>query len=252
LNSLLNEASGELFTWLADDDILHPNHIEILLRPLLNNISIKAAFSGYTSVSEDFAASLEKKLNVDEFFEFEFGNFVSIYAQRSISLIGCYGLFNRTSLIQSGGFLRLGSGFSPYSDTLIPLAVSKLGLIAVTETKTIYFRSHGESMSNSLSDLDAYLSAENDFVNVLSDLIVSEPVPSRLSMYTGFHSWFRENHLTVISRSTQNLPFDLLAWMRSCISNYKNFSRVGLYKSPRFLAGVIELSKHRLSNKLRR
>lgn len=250
LNSLINEATGELFTWLADDDILHPKHIEILLKPLLSKFSVKAAFSGYTSVPSEFLTNLARNVIEPVFSEYEFSNFVSSHAQGSLDIIGCYGLFDRLSLIESGGFIHLGRGFSPYSDTFIPLAVSKLGSIAVTSTQTIYFRSHDESMSNSLSDLDAYLSAENDFINCLSPLIASESVFSQMNIYRGFHSRFRKNHLTVISRSTENLFLDLLAWIRSCLSNFKNFARVGLYKAPGFISGLIELSKHRISKKI--
>ena len=252
LNYLLSEASGEFFTWLADDDLLHPQHIEILLKPLMDNSSVKATFSGYTSDLREFSTSLEANLIFPEYSEYGFGGFVSAYAQRSMKIIGCYGLFDRSSLIESNGFKRLGCGFSPYSDTLIPLSVGKLGSIAVTKSQTIYFRSHSESMSNSLSDLDAYITAEIDFVNSVSGLIGSESRESQMDIYKGFYLWFRENHLTVISRSNEGLVFDLFAWMKSCLSNFKNFARFGLYKTPGFLSGLVKLSKHRISQKIGR
>lgn len=252
LNSLLNEASGEFFTWLADDDVLHPQHIEILLKPLLDNSSVKAAFSGYTSDLVEFTTNIEMTINPPFFSEYQFGKFISEYSQRSMKIIGCYGLFDRPSLVESNGFLHLGRGFSPYSDTLIPLSVSKLGSVAVTESQTIYFRSHSESMSNSLSDLDSYLSAEIDFINSVSDLVRSESTASQMTIYKAFYPWFRENHLTVISRSPESLLLDLFAWIKSSVSNFKNFSRFGLYKAPGFTSGLVELSKHRISQKIRR
>ena len=251
LNALLSEASGKFFTWLADDDILHPQHIEILLKPLLESSSIKAAFSGYTSDLSEFSKNKERKIRPAEFSEYEFGRFISGYSQRSIKIIGCYGLFDRLTLIESKGFLHLGLGFSPYSDTLIPISVSKLGSIAVTEGQTVFFRSHSESMSNSRSDLNSYLSAETDFLISVSNLLHSESRASQMAIYKAFFLWFRENHLTVISRSSENLLLDLLAWIRSCESNFKNFARFGLFKALGFTPGLVELSKHRIRQKIK-
>ncbi len=252
LNSLLNEASGEFFTWLADDDVLHPQHIEILLKPLLDKSSVKAAFSGYTSDLLEFTRNTEINIKFPYFSEYQFSRFIYAYSQRSMKIIGCYGLFDRPCLIESNGFLNLGRGFSPYSDTLIPLSVSKLGSVAVTESQTIYFRSHSESMSNSLSDLDSYLYAEIDFMNSVSDLVRSESTASQMTIYKAFFRWFRENHLAVISRSPESLLLDLFVWIKSCVFNFKNFARFGLYKVPGFTSGLVELSKHRISQKIRR
>lgn len=251
LNALLSEASGEYFTWLADDDILHPQHIEVLLKPFLDKSSTKAAFSGYTSDLNEFSKNNKRKIYPAEFSEYEFENFISEYSQRLIKIIGCYGIFDCRTLIESKGFVHLGRGFSPYSDTLIPISVSKLGSIAVTGSQTVFFRSHSESMSNSRSDLTSYLSAEIDFIMSVSSLLHSESRASKMTIYKAFFLWFRENHLTVISRSSESLLLDLLVWIKSCESNFKNFARFGLFKAPGFTPGLVEIIKHRIRQKIK-
>ena len=49
LNWLLNNSSGRYFTWLADDDMIHPQHVEILARELSSREELSCTFSSYTS-----------------------------------------------------------------------------------------------------------------------------------------------------------------------------------------------------------
>lgn len=252
LNLLLNESSGDFFTWLADDDLIHQQHIEILMKPFSPNCETMAVYSGYTS--DILELNISSKINETEvkFQELDFCKFLLLFSQRQIDIIGCYGIFERATLIQTGGFIRLGNGLSPYSDTLIPVMISKLSSISFTNIPTVFFRSHPNSMSNSLTDIETYLTAEYDFIKRVSELIDSEPLSYRKVIFKSFHDWFRQNHLTLISRSSLNYFEDFLLWFKSCRKNKANFDQTNFRFSSRLLSGVIILVKHRISSTIAR
>ena len=78
------------------------------------------------------------------------------------------GLMRKEFLVAIRGVKRLGSGFSPYSDTLLPLKLSKYGDIAFCSTPLAYYRSHAGSISSSSKSICAYQSAQLDFIQQLS------------------------------------------------------------------------------------
>jgi glycosyltransferase involved in cell wall biosynthesis len=248
LNWLLENSSGKYFTWLADDDVVHPQHIEILLRAFSNQTQIVATFSGYSSVVAKFQESLTIDLLTSEFTLFETNTFLLEYSRRKVSIIGCYGLFERKSLQLTGGFTYLGDSFSPYSDTLLPIMLCKYGKVSVTEASTVLFRDHGSSMSNSLSDLNAFLEAEKDFFELLDNETNSLPSPVRREIFQNFGKWFRHNHISVISRVQENgIRQDYSSWLNACRINRKNLANFGYQSTQGFLPGMLVLFRHRVS-----
>jgi glycosyltransferase involved in cell wall biosynthesis len=246
LNWLLKESQGEFFTWLADDDLMHHQHIELLWKQLSMGENLAAAYSGYTSNIDEFSDYKNTNVPESRFHEYNFNQFLALYSGRIINLIGCYGLYNRDALIEMGGFSHLGKGFSPYSDTLIPILMSKKSNISYTPATTIFFRSHSLSMSNSLTDLDAYLSAEFDFLDRIRDSVITETLEYQLDIYEGFYYWFRENHLTVILRSVTPIHIALASWLRACAFNHRNFSRFGFKFRRNISNGLVQILKHQV------
>jgi glycosyltransferase involved in cell wall biosynthesis len=247
LNWLLNNSSGRYFTWLSDDDMIHPQHVEILARELSSREELSCTFSGYTSDKLLFEKSKTTNLILSEFVQFDSETFILKYSSREIAIIGCYGLFKRSSLLASGGFVSLGKGFSLYSDTLIPIMLSKCSLISVTESPSVFFRAHSNSLSNSFTDFQELLTAEWDFVQILDEIVSELPAFARIEIFENFHSWFRGNHLTVISRGSEiGLVGVSLAWFNVCKETKKAFENVGAKIESGFLRGLIFLIKHQL------
>jgi glycosyltransferase involved in cell wall biosynthesis len=248
LNWLLENSSGKYFTWLADDDVIHPQHIELLLSAMSNQTEIVASFSGYSSTFAKFQELFTTDLLSSEFRHFGANTFLLEYSRRNVSIIGCYGLFERTSLLQTGGFTILGDSFSPYSDTLIPIKLCKYGKVSVTEATSVLFRAHVSSMSNSQSNLLAFLDAETDFFQILDHETTGLSSPERREVFENFGKWFRDNHLTLISRVEGNrIRQDYSSWLIACRINRKNLAKFGYQSTQGFLSGMVVLFRHRVS-----
>ena len=247
LNWLLLNSSGKYFTWLADDDVIHPQHIELLLSVISDQLRISAAFSGFTSDDLKFLECIDTDLLSSEFNVFDSESFLLEYSKRNISIIGCYGLFERISLLSAGGFRQLGNGFSPYSDTLIPIKLFRYGQVAVTDSISVFFRAHASSMSNSLTDLKAYLSAEEDFLQEINNETLNVPTPMRTQIFQNFGMWFSDNHLSLISRVPGKGVFaDSATWFKVNNSNQRNLSKFGYKVRKSFFRGLIVLVRHRI------
>jgi glycosyltransferase involved in cell wall biosynthesis len=251
LNWLLKNSSGRYFTWLSDDDIIHPQHLEILARELLSREELSCTFSGYTSDKSLFEKSKEKDLMLSEFLQMDSENFILKYSDREIAIIGCYGLFKRSNLLAVGGFISLGEGFSPYSDTLIPIMLSSHSMISVTESPSVFFRAHSESLSNSFTDVRELLNAEWDFIQILVGIVSEFPTLIRIEIFKNFSSWFRDNHLTVISRGRDiGLVGIFSAWLRACKERKMVFESAGIKMDSGFVPGLFILTKHQIRKKL--
>lgn len=250
LNWLLKNSSGRYFTWLSDDDIIHPQHIEILARELSSREELSCTFSGYTSDKLLFDRSKAKDLVPCKFLQFDSENFILKYSHREIAIIGCYGLFKRSNLLAAGGFTSLGEGFSPYSDTLIPIMLSAHSLISVTESSSIFFRAHSRSLSNSFTDVRELLDAERDFVQILGGIVSEFPTLTRKKIFANFSCWFRDNHLTVILRGSEMGIVGLLcAWINACKERIMLFEKTGTEIYIGFVPGLFILLKHQIRKK---
>lgn len=251
LNWLIDNASGQYFTWLCDDDIIHPQHIEILARELTLRKELSCTFSGYTSDKLLFEKLKSTNLQFAKFIEFDSESFILKYSRREIEIIGCYGLFVRQSLLATGGFVRLSDAFSPYSDTLIPIMLTRFGLISITKSHSVYFRAHSGSISNSFTDVRELLNAELNFVQILIGIISGLPTSRKTEILRNFQSWFRNNHLTVISRGG-NLGLISLCrvWLHACIQSQKTFKNTRIKTKTGFLAGIFYLIKHHIKARI--
>ena len=250
LNWLLSHAKGQFFTWLADDDLIHSQHIEILAKGLNSNENVVASFTGYTSNLSEISKIENTSTAEIEFTAFSTKDFIANYSSRDIKIVGCYGLFQRNQLLLAGAFKQLGEGFSPYSDTLIPVLMSKIGQIAVSSHPTAFFRSHSGSMSNTFTDLDSYLTAESDFIENIWPAISGFPEVHSERILLNFSSWFRDNHLTVILRGSEMGIVGLLcAWINACKERIMLFEKTGTKIYIGFVPGLFILLKHQIRKK---
>jgi len=201
LNWLLNYASTPYFTWLADDDLLHPRFLESMCGEITTNPNCKIAYSKY-----DFGIKPTQyffdDLPLKPFQELSTADFLLRYSSRKLNIIGCYGLFDVHALKAIGGFRQLGTGHSPGSDTLIPVLLSKENALHYIDESLVFLRTHDDSTTWSSSDLSSYLSAESDFIEYSSEVIEPLPQEIRRDVYSGFQYWFQDNHAAVICRKT--------------------------------------------------
>jgi glycosyltransferase involved in cell wall biosynthesis len=165
LNYLLSLCKTPWFTWLADDDFLHPDFLSSKINFLEKNINqnIVAIYSNFKKVREYNVSFFNEKIN-NNFVNYEKTNFHKFFLQRKINCIGVYGLINTNSLKKINGIKKLGNSHGPFSDILLPLVLSKFGKIAWSPDCLCFFRTHIDSLSES-NNYDAFYSAKLDFIN---------------------------------------------------------------------------------------
>ena len=171
LNFVLKASRGEYFSWLADDEVLYPQFLERCMLALQKNGTnkISAVYPFYDS-GEFLPAKIQKTKKSLQATLLEMKKFGVWYSKNPTKIIGIYGLLHRKTLIQSGGFLKLGNGFGPYSDNLIPYKLSTLGDILILHEKLYFYRSHPAALSVASTDILAYWTAEIDFLNEIHDI----------------------------------------------------------------------------------
>lgn len=206
LNYVLKKSKGDWFVWLGDDDLMHPDFLYLARQRIANfsnqdNSEIVAYYSDYYK-SDKLNFIFSKIKNNPKILYLGFKNFLDLYSSNKINLIGTYGLLHRKTLIKIGGILRLGSHFSPYSDTLIPILLAKEGLICWEDSSLILLRTHSNSLSVKSHCFNAYISAEKDFISYLHSLNLQiYPVSYINKIYANFIKWFAINEWAVLSRN---------------------------------------------------
>jgi len=201
LNLLLELSKSEFFTWLSDDDLIHPNFFQEALVALDENRLSVAFYSSY-STGSTWKPDLEEKCVGQAVTTFDEFSFLTAYASKKTRLIGSYGIFRRTAILATGGFLQLGNGFAPYSDTLIPILISAQGNILFSQNQLVFLRTHENSLSNSSRELRSYTSSQRDFITVLDKFSSTIPQEQREVIFCDFFTWFSDDRAVVICRSS--------------------------------------------------
>lgn len=201
LNQLMELSKSEFFTWLSDDDLIHPNFFQEALTALDKNRLAAAFYSSY-STGSTWKPNLDKKFTNQAVMTFDKFSFLATYASKQTRLIGCYGIFRRTAILAAGGFLQLGTGFSPYSDTLIPILLSAQGDILFSQNQLVFLRTHENSLSNSSRELRSYTSSQRDFITILDNFSSGIPKKQRDVIFRDFFIWFSNDRAAVICRSS--------------------------------------------------
>jgi glycosyltransferase involved in cell wall biosynthesis len=163
---LLKSATGDWFTWLADDDLMHPNFLLSAYHALINSEAL-SYFSGYKAALKpgDFFFS---KTNGFEGIRIYDGNaFINEYASRKIKVIGSYGVFKRSILTAINSVPRFGNGIAVYVDTFIPIVAAAAGKVVVEDNELVFLRLHPQSQSFSSTAIDEYETAQAHFLNEL-------------------------------------------------------------------------------------
>lgn len=164
MNSLLAEAKGRYFSWMADDDMLAPQCLKLINNALENFSYPKCVFSLY---SDGLKYNIEPVNNVqlDSFQVMEGREFLQGYLSRKLKLIGCYGGFETDYLRKLGGIRVLGNSFSPYADNILAIEAGVLDKVVYVNIPLFFFRTHDESLSYTSNDLSAYTSAQQDLLS---------------------------------------------------------------------------------------
>lgn len=254
LNWLMNTCQTDLFSWLADDDVLHCKYFETLMTVDLSGNEVGGIYSSYShgsTLDNGFSGDLD----IPAFEKIYPVDFLTRFSSRSIKLLGNYGLFKISTLREMGGFRKLGDGFSPYADTLIPILLANKRCIYYCSAPLLFFRTHSKSISSFSQSLLAYTSAERDFMDYAKSSLIQCDREVRHRIYINFQEWFLENHHSVILR---NEELKIVPLMLEIIKGHHSSAKLFYDKSlsikihTRFLfKSFIEINKRILRRALR-
>jgi glycosyltransferase involved in cell wall biosynthesis len=202
MNFLLGEAQGEWFVWLADDDLLHPEFLSIAQRAIAHYwdempAGFYPSFVAAVSPSGIFPGELRQA----ECKLYDAPHFLHNYSSRKIALVGTYGLLRTSLLRKFGGIMRLGNSFGPYCDNLLPMMLVGQGKLVCLDVPLVFLRTHPESMSCMSTELSAFTSAEDDFLDYLGSICADGR--SRIDsqkITANMIKWFADNELAVLLR----------------------------------------------------
>lgn len=159
---LLAAARGDWFTWLADDDLMHPGFLDIA-HGVFSGHAVNSVFSNYVAAASPVGIFPKPLPPMNP--RFMAGReFLDAYTSRSVRTVGSYGVFRRDLFEQFGTVPRFGSGLPVYGDTFIPILAASLGPLAYIDLDLIFLRTHADSRSASSANLEDYASAQRDFV----------------------------------------------------------------------------------------
>jgi glycosyltransferase involved in cell wall biosynthesis len=159
MNELLAQSRGRYFTWLADDDLYAPDFLQAVRDAHERFGPVSCVFSSYVSgvTWEPGRVAYEQNMLL-----LSGRDFLCDYLARKIQTLGCCGVFDIQYLRQEGGIVRLGSGFSPYSDNLLAIEAGALDRVCYIAAPLLFFRTHPDSISFSSPDVNAYFTAQED------------------------------------------------------------------------------------------
>jgi len=221
LNYVLKNSVGDYFTWLADDEVLYPQFLERCVLALqkhdINKISAVYPFYDSGELLSARPPPKKKSLKVALLDTEKLGLW---YFNNTTKIIGIYGLLSRIRLIQLGGFLRLGTGFGPYSDNLIPFKLSTLGDILILHEKLYFYRLHPTALSVASTDIQSYWTAEVEFLKEIQNMYRHFNARTMRSIQRSLIKLFMNYSFSVLARGN-NLRWPMKKrWLKHCLANY--------------------------------
>jgi glycosyltransferase involved in cell wall biosynthesis len=233
MNVLLEMSSGRYFTWLADDDLYSPNFLQSVYSALMAHEFPQCVFASYTRNVLELGPSSNSVNSVCVISGFQF---LENYLSRKLQIAGCYGVFEREHLRGIGGIQQLGAGFSPYSDNLLALKAGLLKKILLISDPLIFFRIHEDSISASSKDLDAYLTAQMDYLEKSIDILKNNVGSGSFNHnFMNLLLWCIDDFSSVVFRSgkiTNKQLFAYLHFLKTNIEHLKGsifFWKVWIY-----------------------
>jgi glycosyltransferase involved in cell wall biosynthesis len=199
MNKLREISRGKYFTWLADDDMYAPTFLETIYSVLDKYNFPQCIFTSYMPVRSLSEKHGKGKADIQVL---DGRQFLQKYLSRQIKVIGCYGVFDRRYIRDIGGIEYLGNGFSPYADNLLVVKAALQKEVVYINAPLIFFRTHDQSISYTSPDVDAYSSAQKDFlsksIEVFGSEGLSEDYRSNLFLLL---KWCLSDYCTVMRRS---------------------------------------------------
>ena len=235
MNYLLSQASGEYFTWLADDDFMSINALSVAKATLEKLAPVTSLFMFYRFVP-DFVSTDRSLLPAVELRTYEPADFLRDFFGQKLSIAGCYGFFKPSYLLGKGGMKQLGVGFSPYADNLLAVEAALENRVHVLPYDAYFIRQHDQSLSHTSTDLRSFETARNAY----------RAACGKVFEHPQFHSSMTELNRLLL----RGCLFDLFSVLQRCKQLRPSYFRSSLVLIPfpskdfsGFILGWLQLGK---------
>jgi glycosyltransferase involved in cell wall biosynthesis len=170
-NQIIEEATGEYFVLLSDDDEISSNYISELVNSLEGDPQVAIAFSRQEVIDQDGHIQASSNANLPPVMSGE--DFIRAWSFYRLGLKCLVTNMSRTKdLHMCGGFPNFSRGF--HSDNALPLKLCLNRCVALNQRCTFRFRIHGGSFG-SLGHYQDVAEASRQFLNFLdSDPMILE------------------------------------------------------------------------------
>lgn len=162
MNLLLQMSRGQYFTWLADDDMYLPTFLESVYASLTRFDFPPLVFTSYIS-----GATIPDYVEISKTTGSLMSGrqFLQHYLNRDVLAQGYAGVCEIDYIRKIGGIKHLGTGFGPYSDNFLVIEGGLLEKVVYIDAPLLFFRTHDQSISWTSTDIDSYISAQEDFLS---------------------------------------------------------------------------------------
>lgn len=213
---LLTVAKGDWFTWLADDDLMHPDFLEIAHGVFSAN-AVNSVFTSYAAAASPVGI-FPKTVQPQAPRLMASPEFIDAYTSRRIRTVGSYGVFHHDLFEQFGSVRRFGVGLPVYGDTFLPILAASLGSLAYVDLDLIFLRTHPDSRSVSSANLEDYASAQRDFMAEFSMRCLEFlTVEASRRQVRNMVKWFTTDSWAVICRGNLGPMQRLAAFSRHAL-----------------------------------
>lgn len=211
---LIKNAGGDWFTWLADDDLMHPRFLEYAHEALSGSEAL-SFFCSYAAAADPRGVFPIEREAHGTLALMPGDAFIEEYAARRIRAVGAYGVFKRETWDAIYSTPRFGSGLAVYVDTFIPVVVAVLGPVAYRNFDLVFLRTHAGSQSATLNQLEEYASAQRDFFVEFRKACSRLVNPERFDLWSEcFLWWFVQDGWHVVWRGSSRTLERLMAFAR--------------------------------------
>ena len=156
LNFILSQAKGKYFTWQFDDDIYAPTFFESILKMFNKKKQLNCIYTNYGFIYGENYPSLSGEINVNEKI-YTGEEFVQKALIGKISVAGCCGVFNRSSLIDIGGIEKLSNTpIAIHSEFLLLINCLRFKTVGYLDSPLFYSRDYEGTYSGSTKDFESY------------------------------------------------------------------------------------------------
>lgn len=198
-NYLMEVARGRYFTWLGDDDLLLAGSLVRMREMIEKNPTLRCLFPSY--VSGETCPELPATVRPPELLSGR--AWLGKYLGRQARVQGCYGAFEIGYVRSTGGFCQLGSAwYSPYADNLLAVKAGLLDGVGYFADPLIFYRTHGQSISNSSDSVQGYCEAQRAWVPRCREVFLAPQLLDDLDTNVALLvQWCVKDYCSIVRRS---------------------------------------------------